>query len=90
MDDLLAVGVPPLTGQAHRQAADSGRANGDLVGLVKQARLTWSQAGWGEQPWSDVMVRPPTVRYEQARTLPRGTCNGIAPAQPDFIALNIC
>ncbi|HXJ41315.1 MAG TPA: hypothetical protein VNH18_18685 [Bryobacteraceae bacterium] len=83
MDDLLSVGVPPLTGQAYRRAADSGRENGDLVGLVQQARLTWSQAARDEQPWAQVMVRlfiafssavaldsqlPPTVRYEQART----------------------
>jgi hypothetical protein len=83
MDDLLAVGVPPLAGQAHRRAADLGRDNGDLVGLVRQARLTWSQAARDEQPWAQVMVRlfvafssavaldsqlPPTVRYEQART----------------------
>jgi hypothetical protein len=83
IDDLLAVGVPPLTGQAHRLAANLGRENGDLVGLVRQARLTWSQAARDEQPWAQVMVRlfvafssavaldsqlPPTIRYEQART----------------------
>jgi hypothetical protein len=83
MDDLLAVGVPPLTGQAHRRAADLGRENDDLVGLVRQAHLTWGQAARDEQPWAQVMVRlfvafssavalesqlPPIVRYEQART----------------------
>ena len=83
MDDLLAVGVPPLTGQLHRRAADAGRRDGDLVGLIRQARLTWSQAARHEQPWAEVMVRlfvafssavaldsqlPPTVRYQQART----------------------
>jgi len=83
MNDLLAVGVSALTGQAHGRAVDLGRKNSDLVGLVRQARLTWSQAARNEQPWAQVMVRllvafssavaldsqlPPTVRYEQART----------------------
>lgn len=83
MTDLSASGVPPLTGDAHRQAMDPGRNNRDLVGLVQQARLTWSQANRGEQPWVKVMARlatafsssvtldsalAPAVRYEQART----------------------
>lgn len=83
MVDLLAAGVPPLVGQAHRSAFDLGRGNADLVGLVREARLTWSQATRDEQPWAQVMVRllvafssavaldsqlPPSVRYEQART----------------------
>jgi hypothetical protein len=83
MNDLLAAGVPPLTGQAHRRAFDSGRENGDLAGLVQQARLTWSQAARDEQAWDQVMLRlflafssavaldtklSPNIRYEQART----------------------
>ena len=82
MDDLLAAGVPPLVGQAHRSAFDLGRGHADLAGLVREARLTWSQATHDEQPWTQVMVRlfvafssaaaldsqlPPSVRYEQAR-----------------------
>jgi hypothetical protein len=83
MNDLLALHVQPPVGQAHRQAWDSGRENSDLVGLVREARLTWSQAARNEQPWDEVMVRlliasgsavaldtrlPLAVRYEQART----------------------
>jgi hypothetical protein len=82
MNDLLAAGVPPLTGKAHREAMDAGRQNRDLTGFVQQARLEWNQAMRGEQSWQRVMVRlsvafssavtldsalPPALRYEQAR-----------------------
>lgn len=82
MDDLLAAGVPPLVGQAHRSAFDSGHGNADLAGLVREASLAWSQAARDETPWAEVMARllvafssaaaldsqlPPSVRYEQAR-----------------------
>jgi hypothetical protein len=98
MDDLLAVGVPPLTGQARRRAADSGRESGDLAALVQEARLTWSQAARDEQPWAEIMVRlfvafssavaldsrlPPTIRYEQARTRYEAAPSIILLHQPD-------
>jgi hypothetical protein len=82
MDSLLATGVPPLVGQAHRRAMDAGRENRDLIGLVRQARLTWLRAMREEQAWSQVMVDlsiafassvtldaalPPALRYQQAR-----------------------
>lgn len=82
MDDLFMAGIPPLVGQVHRRAADLGRENADLTGLVREARLTWSQATRDERPWTEVMVRlfvafssasaldshlPSRVRYEQAR-----------------------
>ena len=82
MDDLLANGVRPPTGQAHSRAIEEGRGNADLPGLIQQARITWSQAERGEQTWEQVMTRllaafgsaialdsqlPPKVRYEQAR-----------------------
>jgi hypothetical protein len=80
-NDLLAAGVAPVIGDAHRHAMDSGHANSDLVGLIREARVAWSQAMRGEQPWDGVMVRllvasssavvldsqlPPSLRYEQA------------------------
>jgi hypothetical protein len=83
MNELLALHVPPPVGQAHRQAWNSGRENSDVVGLVREARVTWSQAARNEQPWTEVMVRllvasssavaldsklPLAVRYEQALT----------------------
>ena len=83
MDSLLAAGVPPLVGQAHRLAMDAGRENRELVGLVRQARLTWFRATREEQAWSQVMVDlsiafsssvtldavlPPGLRYQQARS----------------------
>ncbi len=83
MDSLVAVGVPPLTGQAHRTASDRGRENRDLHTLIQQAQFAWRQAIGGRQTWDQVMVQlaeassssvtldyelPASVRYEQARS----------------------
>jgi len=81
-DDLVAAGVPPLTGDAAQQVMDAGQRDRDLEVLVQRARDAWTQATRGERPWDDVMIRleeafssavalnatlPPALRYEQAR-----------------------
>lgn len=82
MNDLLAAGVPPLTGAAHRQVMEAGRENRDIIELVRKTRVAWTRAARGEQPWDEVRIPlseafssavgldatlPPALRYEQAR-----------------------
>jgi hypothetical protein len=81
-NDLLAAGVPPLTGAAAQQVMEAGQRDRDLAVLVQRACIAWTQATRGEQRWDDVMIRlsealssaaaldatlPPALRYEQAR-----------------------
>lgn len=92
MNDLLAVGVSPPTGAAHREATDRGRDNRDVNGLARDARRAWDQAARNEQPWAQAMNRllmafssavyldlelPPAVRYEQARARYEADGSGI-------------
>jgi hypothetical protein len=80
-NDLLAAGVPPLTGTTAQRVTDAGRRNRDIAVLVQRAQVAWTQATGAEQPWDEVMIRlseasssavvldtalPQALRYDQA------------------------